>query len=60
MLCWANFFAGVVVFMVTFFGNGIPLSPYSVYNPYFYFNEKLKNSTFHAVESHINTKIGKF
>ena len=37
MLCWANFFAGVVVFMVTFFGNGIPLSPYSVYNPYLLF-----------------------
>ena len=25
---------GVVVFMVTLFGNGTPLSPYSMHNPY--------------------------
>ena len=54
-------FMGVVVFMVTFFGNGIPLSPYSMYNPYLLFNEKLKqNSTFNTVEFHIDTKIAKF
>ena len=27
-------FMGVVVFMVTLFGNGTPLSPYSMHNPY--------------------------
>ena len=52
---------GVVVFMVTFFGNGILLSPYSMYNPYLLFNEKLKqNSTFNTVEFHIDAKIAKF
>ena len=52
---------GVVVFMGTFFGNGIPLSPYSIYNPYLLFNEKLKqNSTFNTVEFHMDTKIAKF
>ena len=51
----------VVVFMVTFFGNGIPLSPYSMYNPSLLFNEKLKqNSTFNTVEFHMDTKIENF
>ena len=54
-------FMGVVVFMVTFFGNGIPLSPYSMYNPYLLFNEKLKqNTTFYTVEFRIDRKIAKF
>ena len=52
---------GVVVFMVTFFCIGIPLSPYSMYNPYLLFNEKLKQiSIFNAVEFHIDTKIEEF
>ena len=52
---------GVVVLMVTFFGNGIPLYPYSMHNPYLLFHEKLKqNFTFNAVEFHIDTKIAKF
>lgn len=51
-------FMGVVVLMVTFFGNAIPLSPYLMYDLYLLFNEKLKqNSTFDAVEFHIDTKI---
>ena len=52
---------GVVVFVVTFFGNTIPLSLYSMYNPYLLVNEKLKqNSTFNAVEFHIDTNIAEF
>ena len=52
---------GVVVFMVTFFGNGIPLSQYLIYYPYLLFNEKLKqNSTFMQLSSTIDTKIAEF
>lgn len=51
---------GVVLFMVTFSGNGIPLSPYFMYYPYI-FNKKFRqNSTFNAVEFHIDTKIAEF
>lgn len=52
---------GVVVFMVTFFGSGIPRSPFLMYYPYLLFNEKLEqNFTFNAVEFHIDTKIAEF
>ena len=52
---------GIVVLMVTIIDNGIPLSPYSIYNPYLLCNEKWnQNSTFNAVEFHIDTKIAEF